>query len=376
VPGGPAPIAEQVRRRSREPAEERKERDEVPSSVDPETLIPTGSTMLDLALSDHAEGGYQMGRIDLLIGNSDSGKTVLALTEFAECATRRRFDDYRFIGDWVETNSGIDIPRLLGRKVAGRIEPPREDEDGEPLYSDTIQDFHDNVIRALEDGRPFLYIVDSVDALSSEEEQEKLEEQREAREKEKEVKGTFGGEKPKVAGQLLRNVKKRIRDSRSHVLCIFQTRDNIGAMPGQSKQRYSGGRAWKFYAQHEVWLKSVGQHVDKKTRLKTGVKSEADVTKNHLTGKKRSAAFDIFYDYGVDTLGGEVDFLVEAGIIRKAGAYLDPRGLAGMEERLYREDLIRVIERDGLERRVRRAVQQAWHEREESIKLGRKPRFE
>ena len=375
---GTRPVVEQMKDRieEQELVDVEETDDDIPTSIDPKTLIPTGSTMLDLALSDHVEGGYQMGRMDLLIGDSDSGKTMLALTEFAVCATLPRFDNYRFILDCVETNSGIDIPRLLGKKVAARIEAPDEDAYGEPYYSDTIQNFHDNVCRALDDSRPFLYILDSVDALSSEEEQEKIEEQQKAREKGKETTGSFGGEKPKVAGQLLRHIKGRIKGTNSHLLAIFQTRDNIGAGFGERKSRYSGGRAWKFYAQHELWLKVVGQHKDDKSKLKLGVQTEVDVTKNHLTGKKREAGFAIYYDYGVDSLAGEVDFLTNMGVIKKAGAYLDPKGLCGLMEKACRKDLIHAIENQGLERRLRREVQKAWNEREESIKLCRKPRFE
>lgn len=372
----PASLADQVVSRSEEPLEAPEQGDdELPDYIDPATLIPTGSTLLNLAMSDHVEGGYQMGRMDLLIGDSDSGKTMLALTGFAEAANQTRFDDYRLILDSVETNSGIDLARMFGKTLADRIEPPRLDEDEEPLHSDTIQDFQDNLFYALDDGRPFLYVLDSWDALTSEEELDKLDVQRKAREKGKDAAGHMGTEKAKAGGQILRTIKARLKRTDSHLLIIFQVRDNIGAMPGQSSKVRSGGRAPKFYSQHETWLTAVGQHKDDKTKRRLGVKSEAKVEKNHLTGKKREAQFSIFYDYGVDDIGSLVDFLAEQGVLKKAGAYLDPRGLWGLEAKMFRNDLIRAIEDQGLERRLRREAGKAWAELEDSIKLNRKPRF-
>ena len=72
------------------------------SSVDPDWLIPTGSTLLNCACSDLHTGGYGIGKITNLIGDSSSGKSLLALTSFAEVAMYTRYDDYRLIYDDVE----------------------------------------------------------------------------------------------------------------------------------------------------------------------------------------------------------------------------------------------------------------------------------
>ena len=377
APSASPTLADQVRARSQTPVEPAEPSDDaIPDHIDPESLIPTGSTVLDLAMSDQAEGGYQKGKIDLLVGDSDTGKTMLVLTGYAECAAQARFDDYRFILDCVETNSGINIEGLLGKRVAARIEPPHQDKDGDPVYSDTVQDLQDNIARAFADGRPFLYSLDSWDALTSEEELDKLEKQRKAREKGKDAAGHMGAEKAKAAGQILRTIKKQLKNSDSHLTIIFQTRDNVGAMPFESKRIYSGGRAPKFYSQHEVWLSVVGQHTDDGTKRRLGVQTRAKIEKNHLTGKKREADFSIWYDYGVDDLGSCVDFLLKEGGLKKAGAYIDVEGRWGLKEKLYRKDLIKALEEQGLERRVRREVSRTWEKLEESLKLGRKPRFE
>lgn len=378
----PRGLAEQVRERAMnepDPVEIAGD-DAIPDHIDPNDLIPTGSTMLDLALSDRAEGGWHKGKIDLLIGDSDSGKTILGLTEFAVCASLPRFDDYRLIYDAVETNSAINVRKLLGNKVAERLEAPQVDpKTGEPIYSDTVQDFLHNVLNALDDGRPFLWLLDSWDALSSEEEIKKVEQQHDAWEKDKEAAGHMGMEKAKGAHQLFRLVKARLKKSQSHLLIIFQTKDVVNPMPGQKTKTHGGGNAPKFYAQHTVWLSIVGQETrgESKAKRKVGVNTLASVDKNHLTGKKRDARFTIYYDYGVDDTSSMVDFLLETGYWDRKGSYILPEGLGVLEQdKYYKKELVELIEQKGLDRRLKRCVQESWTKVEESLKLGRKPRFE
>ncbi|HDN17641.1 MAG TPA: hypothetical protein ENF41_01155, partial [Candidatus Bathyarchaeota archaeon] len=119
--------------------------------------LPTGCTVLNLALSDRVDGGFGMGKIANVIGDSSSGKSILALSVFAECAHNEAFSDYRLIYDEPEQACEFDIERLFGVKTKERIEPPAVDDEGLPLCSETVQDFHANIHKALDDGRPFVY---------------------------------------------------------------------------------------------------------------------------------------------------------------------------------------------------------------------------
>ena len=62
-------------------------------------LIPSGITPLDLECSGTTQGAFLIGKIDNIIGDSHSGKTLLCLTILAECSKLPRFDKYRFILD-------------------------------------------------------------------------------------------------------------------------------------------------------------------------------------------------------------------------------------------------------------------------------------
>ena len=72
-------------------------------------LIPSGSIMLNLACSDRWDGAWKPGRIVNIIGDSSSGKTLLALSMFGEMGLREKFDEYRFIYDDAEHALDFDL---------------------------------------------------------------------------------------------------------------------------------------------------------------------------------------------------------------------------------------------------------------------------
>jgi RecA/RadA recombinase len=335
-------------------------------------LIPTGSTLLNLALSDSHRGGYGAGKMTNLVGDSSAGKTFLALTGLAAMANDTRFDDYRIIFDDAEHALEMDISYLFGDALAERMEPPAKDDDGEPLYSTTVEEFFARVLRAIKKNVPFIYVLDSFDAIGSVEEDAEVE----ALEKcdGQESKGTYGMNKQKSASKLFRAICAGLKRTNSVLIIISQTRDKIGVTFGKKKTR-SGGRALKFYATHEVWL-AVESNVSikvKEKNLPIGVNVIAKCEKNKLTGKVRSATFPILYDYGVDDLTSCIEYLVDQGVWDKTkGGVVDATDveLSGTVKQL-----VKAIEETGKEGALRRVVARAWQEQEDALKSGRKRRF-
>ena len=159
-------------------------------------LITTGSTLLNLALSDVASGGWLKGTMVNIIGDSSAGKSFAALTTFAEAHAKGQCKHHKFIYDDVENASAFDMGYLFGDEVADRIVPPNEDEDGNDLPSDMIEDFHANFVRALNEG-PCIYCLDSFDALNAEADEKKSMEMLKAREAGKDAAGSYGMAKAK-----------------------------------------------------------------------------------------------------------------------------------------------------------------------------------
>ncbi len=330
-------------------------------------LIPTGSTLLNLVLSDQTEGGFQLGKIENLIGDSSSGKTFIALSMLTECCLNPNFENYQLIYDDVEAANEFDIEELFS-PLKSRITAPSYQED-EAVYSDTVQQFHDHVLDALDSGQPFIYVLDSLDALDSEEDQKKVEEQRKARAKGNQTAGTYGMSKPKAMSWMLKNLKAKFKKSKSMLLVISQTRDNINPMSFEKKTR-SGGRALKFYACHEVWM-ALGQKLRTKGRI-AGIQSKIKCSKNKLTGKIRECEFPIHYDYGIDDIASMIDFLVQENHWKKRKQTIIA---TEFEVEAGRQKLIEVIEEKELETELREICQVVWTEIEDSLKLNRKKKY-
>lgn len=339
------------------------------NTISGQAFIPTGSTLLNLALSDVWNGGWPTGKISNLIGDSSSGKTFLAMTAFAEMGKFKRFKDYRRIFDDVEAANEFDMEKLFGRNTADLIESPGEGNGN----SNSIQDFEVHVNNALDDGRPFLDILDSFDALTSEEEIKRTEGRIEAANNGKAVeKGSYGMEKAKKAGEILRQIKGRLRDTASSLIIISQTRDNINPMSFAKKTR-SGGKALKFYSTHEIWT-AVGGTIKRKG-IPVGIKCKIKVSKNKITGKVREVVVPIYYDYGVDDIESCIDWLVDNKYWPVKGRTID--ATADFDDlKCTKEKMIRTIEEEGLETELSQVVGEYWTEFEESIKVDRKRKYD
>lgn len=359
-----------------EVAAEVKIRERKPKKKDENFLVSIGSTLLNCAMSDNYLGGIAQGTIVNVIGESSAGKTMVCETMLAEAANDPKYDDYTLILDDAEYAHAIDTEHLFGKKAAERIRAPKYDEDGEPVYSSTVEQFFANINRVLDSGDSVIYCLDSLDTLSDSAEMDKAEEYVKVDDgKKSEVSGTYGMAKAKLLSQLFRTINQKLADTNSILVIISQTRDNVGAIgPASPKTRRAGGKALEFYCTHTVWLTCVKQltaEVDGE-KFKIGNMVQAEVKKNKFTGRPRKVQFPIYYDYGIDDIASCVDFLIDCGYIKKAGAYYSWPGW----DKMHKNKLIAKIEDEDLVPELRERVSEQWAIREEKLRLGRKPRFE
>jgi RecA/RadA recombinase len=334
--------------------------------------IATGNTLLNLALSDTIDGGYGAGKMVNLIGDSSSGKTILALTMLAEANRNPKFKDYDLIFDDVESALEIDIDSLFGESLAERI-----------IYkkSNTIEDYYGAIYNQIISGIPFIWVLDSFDALTSRDEQRRAAEfgkQESKREGDEDVldeveknKGSWKTEKPKMASEIFRVITGEIKKTDSFVMIISQTRDNLGFGAMFAPKTRSGGKALKFYASWEIWLATGKSH--KKMNRSIGADCMVKVTKNKMTGKRREVYFPIYYDYGVDSIESCINFLIDEGHWKKVKGKIASEF---SESALGIEELVKLIETDKLENKLNKIVGDVWNNIEEKIKLNRKPKYE
>ena len=353
----------------------------------PKLYVSSGNVLLNCALSGKADGGWGAGKMVNIIGDSSAGKTVVALTAFAEICRDPRFDHYDLIFDDVEESLEFDIERMFNKKMAKRIKY---------RSSETIEDYYGGMVSQINTGNPFAWILDSFDALTSREEQKRAAEfakQEEKRlkglcepelpvedkesKKGKKEKGSYKTEKPKTASEIFRVTTSGIKKTESFSFVISQTRDNIGFGAMFAPRTRSGGRALKFYATHELWL-SVGEKHEK-AGLTIGSDCMVKVSKNKLTGKKRSVYFPIYEEYGVDSIESGITYLLDQKHwemkprtkTEKAGINTPDFGIPRMKI----DEMVHYIEDNNLEPELNSIIQAVWDETEEKAKLNRKPKY-
>jgi hypothetical protein len=302
----------------------------------------------------------------------------------AEAARNPACNNYRFIYDNAEDGALMDIVKFFGKKVADRMEPPRT-VNGKPVYSETIEDFYYHLDDACKEGEPFIYVLDSMDALSSEDESKKFDQikkharkdkqkQQEDEEKGKQPKGSYGDGKAKKNSQYLRRFRAFLTDSGSILVIISQTRDNIGAGFWEPDKTRSGGHALKFYAAVEIWT-SVRKEISKKINDKNrqlGIIATCHLKKNRITGKHRRVDVNFYHSHGIDDTGTMVDWLIEEG------HWKETKGVIVADEFQFKgrtEKFIKKIESENQEEKLKQLVKKVWDDIETACTIERKPRY-
>lgn len=344
----------------------------------------TGSTVLDQALG----GGWALGRIINIVGDRSTGKTLLAIELCAVAFLTGLFrkisgkTKVRIVYDLAEGSMDFDL-RKMYNLARSRIEW---------RYSDTVEEYDKNVSEELEKvdaDTVLVYILDSLDSLTSDAEKKfdaKKHKRMDGDEeigkngKSKKGKGTYGVDKATLMNRFFR--RNALTISRKEVLFIIisQTRVNIGVKFGPLKKR-SCADALDFYEAQEVWLsetQKIIKKVGKKTRV-VGIRLRAMVRKLKVGLPYRTADLILLFDFGLDNVGGNIDFLYDLvdgwGREKKVKRGESKKKLEWDGEMFSRERLIDFIEEGGLEKVLEREVVEEWARIEREVEHGRKRKY-
>ena len=346
--------------------------------VDDNDLIPSGSTMLNLACSDSIIGAFRPGTIVNLIGDTSAGKSMLALTMLAVISNDKRFDNYDLYYDDAEQTNEFDMDYLFGKNAVNRIilkNSVYAEETGDELYAVCEKAEKKN-------GKPFIYFTDSWDVLRSKYEEKKEKVNIGKRKRDQKEEGSYGDGKAAMLHKFCRLNVGRIKETKSLWVIVSQTKDNFGFDAIFNPKIVTGGNAIKFFPSHRVWLTIMGRHRDKGREI--GVTSKVKVVKNKFSGKRRNVVVPIYTDYGVDDIGSMVSFLNGdyGGTHWKTSTKkVDEKSVTAIDAKelnvfLREGALIKYIEKNNLENRVKQVCSRVWNDIEESIRLDRKPKFE
>lgn len=342
-------------------------KDIIEEQIESKIFVPSSSILLNLACANREKGAFRLGRFINIIGESQSGKSFLSISLLAECARDHRFDNHELIYDDAESACSFDLEHLFGEKTVSRIQME------EP--SDKVEDFFNTLRKKLKTEKPFIYVLDSYDALSTDKEEAKTDATFDARDKGKKVTGDYGMQKAKISSQLFRMIKGKLNNTNSLLIIISQTRANIDPM-SFSKVTRSGGKALDFYASTIMWMnvrkKLMKTVMDNEHQV--GVKTLIKISKCRETGRPTKIPMTINFYYGIDDITDSVEFLVDNKVFKMItkqkfeAPQFEFKGVA--------KTLVRYIEEHNMEDKLKKLVADTWFEIVEGLKCkDRKPKF-
>ena len=336
----------------------------------PGECLSTGCSILNLACSGSVVGGIRKGSLVHIIGDSDTGKSLLALTLLAEASINPDFKEYQLFKDDTEAADRFPIGAMFGKALSERILYPEEDGGGSFL----IEDFYFGIHRQLKSTKgKLVYILDSMDGLESHAGMELFETNAELHEKGKTMKQSYGDGKANKNSQNLRKLKMAITKSGSILVIVSQTRDNIDPTT-MAEKTHAGGRALKFNATLQMWLAPRGK-ITKTIRgedFQIGTLARVRISKNHLIGKYLDFELPMYYGYGIDDEQCSLRWLCGAGSAehwKLSKGVVTTRGEEGLEKTYNLVELVQEIRtNETLAFSFKRALQMAWDDLETQLR--------
>ena len=337
--------------------------------------ITTGCTLRDLELGgDTGCYGYRVGKLYNLVGDSSTGKTLVAVQSVVANYFKLG-DKFVWCYDDAEKGNTFDVEHIYG------MTKPLITED--TPSSATVEELYNNIRQFQKTIKPSqigMYIVDSLDSITSDATIQRGDDRYKKFEDGKVFKeGTYALDKPRfLSFEFFPDIARRIEGSNIVLLIISQVRDNINASMFEKKQKRAGGRALQFYCHTVEWLASVQKREmeDEASGLRSGGVVVSETEKSKTPRPFRKAVFTVDFSIGIDDIASNIDYLYD---LRTDKAYkLRPTKQNKLEwdEGLYtRDELCDFIYDNQLEAELKKRVIDKWEEAESKMVNRRKARF-
>ena len=285
--------------------------------TDIKDFVSTGSTMLDLAISNKPDGGIAVGRITELNGLESSGKSLLGAHILAE--TQKKGGVAVYID--TETSVSTEFLGAIGVDVDSMLY----------LHLETIEDIFSAIeeivakVRESDKDRLVTILVDSLAAATTKVELEADFD-----------KDGWATAKAIIISKAMRKITQMIGREKIALVFTNQLRQKLGVMFGDPWTT-SGGKALPFHASTRIRLKNMGQIKDTGKNV-LGMKCRAQIVKNRLGPPLRHADYDMYFDRGIDNYGAWLTVLKEHKLVKVGGAWYTLTDEKGKEHKFQSKD--------------------------------------
>ena len=294
--------------------------------TDIKDFVSTGSTMLDLAISNKPNCCVAVGRITELNGFESSGKSLLGAHILAE--TQKKGGVAVYID--TETSVSTEFLGAIGVNVDSMLY----------LHLETIEDIFSAIeeivakVRESDKDRLVTILVDSLAAATTKVELEADFD-----------KDGWATAKAIIISKAMRKITQMIGRQKIALVFTNQLRQKLGVMFGDPWTT-SGGKALPFHASTRIRLKNVGQIKDAKKNT-IGIKMRAQVIKNRLGPPMRHADFELYFETGIDNEGSWLHVMKDHKLVKQAGAWYTMKNHEDKEIKFQSKDWSDYLKDDG-----------------------------
>lgn len=266
--------------------------------------VSTGSTMLDLAISNRKYGGLPVGRVTEITGLEQSGKSLLAAHVLAN--TQKMGGLAVFID--TENAVSTEFFDAIGLDLKSMMYVPLETM--EDVF-ETIETIVDKV-RSSDKNRLVTIVVDSVAGASTKIEMEKDFD-----------KDGYATAKALIISKAMRKITNLIGRERICLIFTNQLRQKMNAPAFSDPWTTPGGKGLPFHASVRLRLSSIGaiKGVRNGKEEIIGARVRVKVVKNRVGPPLRECEYEVYFDSGIDDYSGWIRPMKDYGIISQSGAW-------------------------------------------------------
>jgi recombination protein RecA len=311
--------------------------------------VSTGSTLLDLAISNRPDGGLAAGRITEINGLEGTGKSLIGAHALASTQKKGGLAVY------IDTESAVSAEFLQSIGV--------DTKNMMYIHLETVEDIFDAIetivtkVRESDNDKLVTILVDSLAAASTKVEMDADFD-----------KDGWATSKAIVLSKAMRKITQLT--ARQKVCLIFtnQLRQKMGVMFGDPWTT-SGGKALPFHASTRIRLKNMGQIKDTKKNT-IGIKIRAQVIKNRLGPPLRSAEFPLYFDKGIDDFGSWLTIMKDHKLVKQAGAWYTYTDQNGKDHKFQSKDFGALISDEETQKYIYKSICEKIILKYDSAQLG------